>query len=253
MQHGPCSHLRQSRRQRQRRCTEIQRDFRGKNGHDHFDNEWDGDPSSDQAGEQHQSAHDFQPADESGCVRFFIVPAAEGKPVWLWSWAPKLAAAGAFVVIAFLLFHGWSSYQQTQTFAELADLHVTTLASATPVDIVSTDRHTVKPSFQGKLPFTFNLPELGDTPLTLEGGRMSYLGQSPGAQLIYKIGNHRISVFIFQNRLDRRFALSDGRSRRMTFNVEAWTEVDLRYFVMGDADPNDIHELSELLMTASRS
>jgi len=178
---------------------------------------------------------------------------ARNNPVWFWNWMPKLAATAAFVVIAFLLFRGWSSFQQGQTFAELADLHVATLASSAPVDVISSDRHTVKPWFQGRLPFTFNLPELGDTPFTLEGGRMSYLGQAPGAQLIFKIGNHRISVFIFQNRLDRRFTSSDSRSRRLTFNVETWAEDDLRYFVFGDADANDIHKLSELLKLASRS
>ncbi len=48
--------------------------------------------------------------------------------------------------------------------AELTDLHVATLASSSPVDVVSTDRHTVKPWFAGKIPFTFNLPELAGTP-----------------------------------------------------------------------------------------
>jgi anti-sigma factor RsiW len=180
------------------------------------------------------------------------LPAAN-RPAWLLGWMPKLAAAAALVVIAFLLFRGWPSYQQGQTFAELADLHVATLASATPVDVISSDRHTVKPWFQGRLPFTFNLPELANTPFTLEGGRMSYLGQAPGAQLIIKIGNHRISVFIFQNRMDGRFTPSDIRSRQLTFNVESWREGDLSYFVIGDADANDIHKLSELLKAAARS
>lgn len=179
--------------------------------------------------------------------------ATRKKPVWLWSWMPTLAATAALAVFAFLLLYGRSSLQQRQTFSELADLHVATLASSTPVDVISTDRHTVKPWFQGKLPFTFNLPELGNTPFTLEGGRLSYLDQAPGAQLIYKIGNHRISVFILQNRTDRRFASNDGRSRRLTFNVETWTEGDLRYFVIGDANADDIHKLSEMLKLAARS
>ena len=180
------------------------------------------------------------------------LPAAN-KSGWFWNWAPQFVAAAAFVAIAFLLFRGWSSSQQGQIFGELADLHVATLASATPVDVVSTDRHTVKPWFQGKLPFTFNIPELANTPLTLEGGRMSYLGQSPGAQLIFRIGNHRISVFIFQERLDRRFALGGNRSTRLTFHLETWAADGLRYFVIGDAEPNDIHTLSELLKTAGKS
>ena len=178
---------------------------------------------------------------------------ATEKPGWHWNWMSNLAATAALVALAVLLFRGWSSYQQGQTFAELADLHVATMASSTPVDVISTDRHTVKPWFQGKIPFTFNLPELGNTPFTLEGGRVSYLGQAPGAQLIFRSGNHRISVFIFQNRQDRRFASSGSRSRRLTFNLETWTEDDLRYFVIGDADPNDIHKLSDLLKLAERS
>jgi anti-sigma factor RsiW len=99
----------------------------------------------------------------------------------------------------------------------------------------------------------FNLPELGDTPFTLEGGRLSYLDQAPGAQLIYKIGNHRISVFIFRNRTGNRFGSNDDRSRRLTFNVETWTEGDLRYFVIGNANADDIHTLSEMLKFAARS
>src|SRR5579863_78943 len=85
-----------------------------------------------------------------------------------------------------------------QVFGELVDQHVATLASLSPVDVVSTDRHTVKPWFQGRIPFTFDLPELQNSEFSLLGGRMAYLEQTPGAQLIYKIRKHEISVFVFQ-------------------------------------------------------
>ena len=166
---------------------------------------------------------------------------------------PKLAAAAALVVIAIVLVRGWSSHEEQQTFAELADLHVATLASATPVDVISTDRHTVKPWFEGKIPFSFNLPELGDTPFTLVGGRVSYLGQAPGAQLIFQGGKHRISVFIFQDRWNRIFTSDESISRRLTFNVDTFSGDGLRYFVIGDASADDIHKLSELLEAAARS
>ena len=175
------------------------------------------------------------------------------KPARLWNWMATLAATCALLLIVSLTFYRSGASQQGRTFAELADLHVTTLASATPVDVVSTDRHTVKPWFQGKIPFAFNLPELGGTPFTLEGGRMAYLEQAPGAQLIFKIGNHRISVFIFQDRRDRRFAPGDTLSRNVTFNMETWAGDNLRYFVIGDADPGDIHKLSELLKSTAGS
>jgi anti-sigma factor RsiW len=74
-----------------------------------------------------------------------------------------------------------------QVFSEIADLHVATLASSSPVDVISTDRHTVKPWYQGKIPFAFNLPELQNSEFSLLGGRMTYLDQTPGAHLIYDV------------------------------------------------------------------
>ena len=76
----------------------------------------------------------------------------------------------------------------------MADLHVSDLASANPYDVVSSDRHTVKPWFQGKIPFAFNLPEFAGTEFTLLGGRLVYLHQQPAAQLVVGVGKHRISV-----------------------------------------------------------
>jgi anti-sigma factor RsiW len=177
------------------------------------------------------------------------VPASHRK--WL-PWL-EVAAAAAIIVLLFVLLSARSSLQQRQAFAELADLHVATLASANPVDVISTDRHTVKPWFQGKIPFAFNIPELSNTPFTLEGGRLAYLDQSPGAQLIFKSGNHRISAFIFQDRTEHPFPAKDTRSKRLTFNLESWSGGGLRYFLIGDADPSDIHKLSELLRSASQS
>ena len=73
-------------------------------------------------------------------------------------------------------------------------------ASSSLVDVVSTDRHTVKPWFQGKIPFAFDLPELQNSEFSLLGGRMAYLDQTPGAHLIYDVRKHHISVFVFQER-----------------------------------------------------
>jgi anti-sigma factor RsiW len=136
---------------------------------------------------------------------------------------------------------------------ELADLHISALASAHPVDVVSSDRHTVKPWFQGKLPFTFNLPELQNSPFTLLGGRLAYFQQSPGAQLLFGIRKHEISVFIFQSRArlsDTSLRIVAGKTS--TFNCESWTEGGLRYFVVGEAAPADMHALSAILQDAAR-
>ena len=144
---------------------------------------------------------------------------------------------------------GRENARRQRVYSELADLHVAALASATPVDVVSTDRHTVKPWFQGKIPFSFNLPELQGSEFTLLGGRVTYLAQTPGAHLIYQIRKHEISVFIFQ---DRGRWGGDGEPavgpvHALSFNVENWTQNGLRYFVVGDVSADDIQALSKLL------
>ena len=179
---------------------------------------------------------------------------AAKHPRWARRWAPALAAAAVLVL---MLVPGavWLQHLRTeQALGELADLHVSTLASANPVDVVSSDRHTVKPWFQGKLPFTFNLPEMQNSPFKLIGGRLTYFQQSPGAQLLFEVGKHQISVFIFQNRTElSRLNSGSSLSRTLAFNTETWTDGGLWYFVLGDASPSDIHDLSELLKNAERS
>jgi anti-sigma factor RsiW len=139
-----------------------------------------------------------------------------------------------------------------QVFSEIADLHVATLASSSPVDVISTDRHTVKPWFQGRIPFAFNLPELQNSEFSLLGGRMTYLEQTPGAHLIYDMRKHHISVFVFQERsLPAR--LSDGvpQANKLSFNMETWSQRGLRYFVIGDASAADIDSLVKLFKATS--
>src|SRR5207244_13446718 len=106
-----------------------------------------------------------------------------------------------------------------QVFSEIADLHVSTLASSSPVNVISTDRHTVKPWFQGKIAFVFNLPELQNSEFSLLGGRMTYLEQTPGAHLIYDARKHHISVFVFQERsLPARLTDSSVKPAKLSFN-----------------------------------
>ena len=139
-----------------------------------------------------------------------------------------------------------------QVFSEIADLHVATLASSSPVDVISTDRHTVKPWFQGRIPFAFNLPELENTEFFLLGGRMTYLEQTPGAHLIYDARKHRISVLVFQERsLPARLEDNFLSPTKLPFNMETWSQSGLRYFVIGDASAVDIDSLAKLFKGAS--
>ena len=169
-----------------------------------------------------------------------------------WHWKILVLPALSLVILSLAvnLYVSRESARRQRVYSELADLHVATLASATPVDVLSTDRHTVKPWFQGKIPFTFNLPELQGSGFTLLGGRVTYLAQTPGAHLIYELRKHEISVFIFQDRGEETASLPSGPLHTQSFNVENWTRNGLRYFVLGDVSPEDVHALSQLLRNA---
>lgn len=181
--------------------------------------------------------------------RVATVPRRSGS--WWW----KLVVAPALLVLMASLLVTWyvgrEKARQQGIYGELADLHVATLATANPVDVVSTDRHTVKPWFAGKIPFTFNLPDLQNTEFTLIGGRVTYLGQAPGAQLIYGIRKHQISVFIFQDRGIEPTSLPSSPVQAFSFHMGSWTKNGLRYFLVGDVGNDDLEALSKLLRDAA--
>jgi len=172
--------------------------------------------------------------------------------LWNRVWFPVLATAMVLLIAgAISLRLNSSRRSEQQLMSELADLHVATLASSNPVDVVSADRHTVKPWFAGKIPFTFNLPELQDSPFVLLGAKVSYLNQSPGAELIFRVRQHQISVFIFQERALGNLRANDDVQGALSFTVRSWSHNGLRYFVIGDASPQDLDKLSELLKAAA--
>jgi anti-sigma factor RsiW len=166
--------------------------------------------------------------------------------LWL-KWSAIVASTVLLAVLSF----GWLSRPSASsaTIAQLIDQHVTMLASSNPVDVISSDKHTVKPWFQGKLPFTFNPPELAkDSPFTLIGGKLVYAQSSPGAELVYQVRQHKISVFIFQAR-DVRGEPSTGNQ---TFVVNGWQQDGLQYYIVTDAAREDADQLRTLLQDANR-
>lgn len=170
-----------------------------------------------------------------------------------WIWA--VAGAACAAVLAVLLFSMiWSQRaQRQQLIGELTDLHVTTLASSNRVDVVSTDRHTVKPWFQGKLPFTFNLPELQGSPFELLGGKMTYLGQDPGAELLFSVRKHLLSVFVFKDTPEVARAFGSGELKHnLSFNLESWSNGGVRYVIITDASREDVDDLRARFQAAAQ-
>ncbi|HZP23843.1 MAG TPA: zf-HC2 domain-containing protein [Terriglobales bacterium] len=181
-----------------------------------------------------------------------IVP-RQTRRGWLWVWAASFVAIAVLLIILGPLLLRQQLQEQHRLVSELTDLHVITLASANRVDVVSSDRHTVKPWFQGKLPFTFNLPELEGSPFELLGGKLTYLDGAPGAELLFTVRKHVLSVFIFKDtpELDRAI-VSDRPIRRLSFNIQSWTAGGLRYFVITDASRADADDLRARFASAAQ-
>ncbi len=172
-----------------------------------------------------------------------------GEPARRRAWWPQLATAAAVVLLAVALWLSLARGPRGDVPGEIADLHVAALASANPVDVISTDRHTVQPWFEGKLPFTFNLPELQNSQFRLIGGKVTYVTQTPGAQLLFGVRKHQISVFILPDR-DALAHVGSGEQRKLEFNLATWSARGLRYFIVTDASPDDVRALRELLQKA---
>ena len=179
-------------------------------------------------------------------------PKAHLKGTRLW-WSFAAAAALVILLVTVSITVLTRNTDRNQAVGELLDQHVATMASANPVDVVSTDRHTVKPWFQGKIPFTFNLPELQDSPYKLLGGKLVYFKHNPGAQLLFELHKHQLSVFIVQDSPNGiPFEASVASTSEKGFSVESWSQAGLRYVVISDAVPADVHGLGELLRGAGR-
>jgi anti-sigma factor RsiW len=164
-----------------------------------------------------------------------------------WSWAPAFAV----LIVAILGVTLWTNHfrahmRERNLVSELIDQHVATLASANPVDVVSTDRHTVKPWFEGKVPFTFDLPELQGTPFTLMGGRASYLNQAPAAELLFRLRQHQLSVFIFQ-KSEASGECRNAQQAAHSFHVQSWANDGLCYVAVGDVNADDLNALAKLM------
>ena len=158
--------------------------------------------------------------------------------------------AAAFVLAVSLL--GWTQLRHSNTLAaELLDQHLAMLSSGASPEVISTDRHTVKPWFQGKLPFSFNLPDVLPADTTLKGANLAYLNGQPAALLLFTIHKHEVSVFLTQRSGTAIATTPSGI--RSGFNIHYASTHDLRIVAVSDVNPADLQLLLSALVQAQSS
>jgi anti-sigma factor RsiW len=158
-----------------------------------------------------------------------------------------LSSAVAIAAMLLVVAAGWifaqrhaqtsqlASMQQAALVTEVSDLHIATLAANQPPEVISSDRHTVKPWFQGKIPFSFNLPDNLPEDTKLDGANLTYLHNRPVAQLLYSIGRHRVSIFVDQK--PDLAQQNPSKAEHSGFHVVSFQTGDLEFTAVSDVDP----------------
>ncbi|HTQ08762.1 MAG TPA: anti-sigma factor [Fimbriimonadaceae bacterium] len=129
--------------------------------------------------------------------------------------------------------------------ADLVSDHVRSLMASHLIDVQSTDRHTVKPWFLGKLDFSPAVPDLSADGFPLVGGRLDYVGRHPAAALVYRRAKHVINVFVLPARAD--FV---GGHDLDGYHVRRWRIGDLDYWAVSDVEPAQLQEFATRFQSA---
>lgn len=131
---------------------------------------------------------------------------------------------------------------------EVSDQHIATLASNQEPQVLSSDRHTVKPWFQGKIPFSFNLPDGLPDDTKLDGANLAYLHNQPVGQLLYSIGKHRVSVYVRER--SGADAIHEPATEHSGFHIATANTAELELVGISDVEPRRLSDLVSAIAQA---
>jgi len=126
--------------------------------------------------------------------------------------------------------------------ANLISAHVRSLAGTHLIDVPSSDRHTVKPWFNGKLDFSPDVKDLASDGFPLAGGRLEYFEGHPAAALVFERRKHVINLFTWPSPAaeQRTEASSKG------YHLISWTQSAMKYCAVSDVNEAELRQFVEL-------
>jgi anti-sigma factor RsiW len=131
---------------------------------------------------------------------------------------------------------------------QVVSSHIRSLMANHLSDVVSTDQHTVKPWFSGKLDFAPVVTNLAPQGFPLVGGRLDYLDDRTVAALVYKHRQHTINLFLWP------LSDSDANPQILSikgFNVVHWTQAHMNYWAVSDLNASELTEFARDLKSSS--
>jgi anti-sigma factor RsiW len=153
------------------------------------------------------------------------------------SFAPGMSFGGGFALAAclalFLLLPRGDGLPDAVVAA-----HIRALQPGHLMDVVSTDQHTVKPWFDGRLPFAPPVKDLANVGYPLAGGRMDYLSGQTAAALVYRHGQHLIDLFAWPSAdaMDR----IPASGERDGYNFLRWRQDGMTFWAVSDLNPQEL-------------
>src|SRR5580658_3823245 len=138
---------------------------------------------------------------------------------------------------------------QEQTIAnEVVSAHIRSLQAGHLMDVETSDQHTVKPWFDGKVDVAPPVVDLTAEGFTLLGGRLDYIGGEPVASVVYRRRKHIINLFVAR-RLGREHAFV-AASTVQGYNVRHWSDQGLDYWAVSDLDGGELGEFVQKVSAA---
>jgi anti-sigma factor RsiW len=138
----------------------------------------------------------------------------------------------------------WGRGERDRLVQEVIDSHIRSQLASHLVDVESSDRHTVKPWFQGKVDFAPAVRDLSGDGFHLVGGRLDYVGGRPVAALVYRRREHVINLLVWPT------AEGDAEARslaRQGFHLVHWRQGGMSWWAVSDLDAGELAEFARLV------
>ena len=168
------------------------------------------------------------------------------------SFMPRALMRQAAVIAAACVLSALATWWIVGTVGETSRLeqevlaaHVRSLLQDSPIQVASSDAHTVKPWFAGRVDFSPEVKDLAAEGFPLLGGRLDYVGGRRVGAVVYKRRLHAIDVFIWPSASSGDTAPS--LVTRNGYNLLAWTRAGVAYWAVSDLNAGDLRQLQSLL------